>query len=74
MPREHGVLYPSRKLNHVCVRCPRPQHAHPQVLSKLIRGYNYKFQPRSHAVDLIETLHIVLCMLDRLTAVGTRRR
>eukprot|EP00887_Chlorella_sp_A99_P001979 scaffold18.g1979.t1 len=41
------------------------------VLSRLIRGYNYRFQarwgPRSHAVDLIETLHVVLSVLDRLS-------
>ncbi|KAL4855933.1 Protein timeless [Chlorella vulgaris] len=38
------------------------------VLSRLIKGYNFRFQPRSHAVDLVETLHVVLGMLDRLTA------
>lgn len=42
----------------------------PQVLSRLIRGYNYRFQPRSHALDLVECLHIVLSMLDRLAASG----
>jgi hypothetical protein len=42
----------------------------PQVLSRLIKGYNFRFQPRSHAVDLVETLHVVLGMLDRLTAAG----
>lgn len=40
------------------------------VLSRLIRGYNYRFQPRSHALDLVETLHIVLTMLDRLASPG----
>lgn len=40
------------------------------VLSRLIRGYNYRFQPRSHAIDLVETLHVVLCMLDRLASPG----
>lgn len=39
----------------------------PQVLSRLIKGYNFRFQPRSHAVDLIGTLHVVLGMLDRLS-------
>ncbi|PSC68202.1 calcium-translocating P-type PMCA-type [Micractinium conductrix] len=37
------------------------------VLARLIKGYNFRFQPRWHAVDLIETLHIVLGMLDRLS-------
>ncbi|GAB4821374.1 hypothetical protein N2152v2_008420 [Parachlorella kessleri] len=38
------------------------------VLSRLIRDYNFRFQPRSHAVDLVETLHIVLGILDRLNS------
>ncbi|KAL4422339.1 hypothetical protein ABPG75_008536 [Micractinium tetrahymenae] len=38
------------------------------VLARLIKGYNFRFQPRSHAVDLIETLHVVLGMLDRLSS------
>ena len=41
-----------------------------QVLSRLIKGYNFRFQPRSHAVDLVETLHVVLGMLDRLSSSG----
>ena len=41
-----------------------------QVLARLIKGYNFRFQPRWHAVDLIETLHIVLGMLDRLSTSG----
>jgi hypothetical protein len=40
------------------------------VLSRLIKGYNFRFQPRSHAVDLVETLHVVLGMLDRLSSSG----
>ena len=42
----------------------------PQVLSRLIKGYNFRFQARSHAVDLVETLHVVLGMLDRLSSSG----
>jgi timeless len=38
------------------------------VVARLVRGYNYRFQPRQHAVDLVEVLHIVLCTLDRLAA------
>jgi hypothetical protein len=38
------------------------------VVSKLIKGYNFRFQPRSSAVDLVETLHVVLASLDRLIA------
>lgn len=41
-----------------------------QVLSRLIRGYNYRFQPRSHALDLVESMHIVLGIVDRLVAAG----
>lgn len=41
-----------------------------QVLARLIKGYNFRFQPRSHGVDLVETLHVVLGMLDRLSAAG----
>lgn len=46
--------------------------AAPQVLARLIKGYNFRFQPRCHAVDLIETLHVVLGMLDRLASAGGR--
>ncbi|KFM27204.1 Timeless-like protein [Auxenochlorella protothecoides] len=38
------------------------------VLSRLIRGYNYRFQPRSHALELVESMHIVLGIVDRLVA------
>ena len=41
-----------------------------QVLARLIRGYNFRFQPRSHGVDLVETLHVVLGVLDRLSSAG----
>ncbi|KAK9830387.1 hypothetical protein WJX72_011470 [[Myrmecia] bisecta] len=36
------------------------------VLGRLIKGFHYKFQPRSHAADLVEAIHVVLRMLDRL--------
>lgn len=40
------------------------------MLARLIRGYNFRFQPRWHGVDLVESLHVVLGMLDRLSAAG----
>lgn len=40
------------------------------MLARLIRGYNFRFQPRSHGVDLVETLHVVLGVLDRLSSAG----
>lgn len=43
------------------------------VVSRLIRGYNYRFQPRSTAIDLIETLHAILSVLDRLSESGSFR-
>lgn len=51
---------------------PAPHAQHWQVLARLIKGYNFRFQPRSHAVDLIETLHVVLGMLDRLSSAGAQ--
>lgn len=38
------------------------------VLVRLIREYNFQHQPRSHAINLIQVLHIVLGALDRLSA------
>ena len=52
-----------------CPAMPPPPPL-PQVLSRLIKGFNFRFQPRWHAVDLVETLHVVLGMLDRLAAAG----
>lgn len=52
----------------VCPAIPPPTP--PQVLARLIRGYNFRFQPRSHGVDLVETLHVVLGVLDRLSTAG----
>lgn len=44
------------------------------VLARLVRGYNYRFQPRAHALELVGLLHVVLRTLDRLErAEGGKR-
>lgn len=40
------------------------------VVSRLIKSFNQKFQPRSHGADLVETAHLVLRMLERLNSTG----
>lgn len=44
------------------------------VLARQMREYNHRHQPRSHAADLAEAVHIVLRMLDRLNRSGLARR
>ena len=41
------------------------------VLGRLLKAFNFAFQPRSHACDLVQALHVVLRMLDRLNASGS---
>ncbi|KAK9804992.1 hypothetical protein WJX73_009460 [Symbiochloris irregularis] len=36
------------------------------VLARLIKGFSHRHQPRSHAGDLVECVHVVLRLLDRL--------
>ncbi|KAL0032107.1 hypothetical protein WJX77_005423 [Trebouxia sp. C0004] len=38
------------------------------VVGRLLKNFNFGYQPRSHAVDLVQALHIILHMLDRLNA------
>ncbi|KAL0021485.1 hypothetical protein WJX79_010302 [Trebouxia sp. C0005] len=38
------------------------------VVGRLLKNFNFAYQPRSHAVDLVQALHIILRMLDRLNA------
>ena len=40
------------------------------VLARLIKTFSHKFQPLSHAGDLVETLHLVLRLLERLSNQG----
>lgn len=41
------------------------------VTGRLLKSFNFAYQPRSHAVDLVQALHVILRMLDRLNASGT---
>lgn len=41
------------------------------VTGRLLKSFNFAFQPRSHAVDLVQALHVILRMLDRLNTTGT---
>lgn len=43
------------------------------VLGRLLKAFNFAFQPRSHACDLVQALHVVLRMLDRLNTSGAAR-
>lgn len=40
------------------------------VLGRLIKGFNFQHQNRDHAVDLVEALHVVLRLLERLSSAG----
>lgn len=40
------------------------------VMGRLLKSFNFAYQPRSHACDLVQALHVVLRMLDRLNASG----
>ena len=40
------------------------------VTGRLLKSFNFAYQPRSHAVDLVQALHVILRMLDRLNASG----
>ena len=39
-------------------------------MGRLLKAFNFAYQPRSHACDLVQALHVVLRMLDRLNASG----
>ena len=41
------------------------------VTGRLLKSFNFAYQPRSHAVDLVQALHVILRMLDRLNTSGT---
>ncbi len=41
------------------------------VVGRLLKSFNFAYQPCSHAVDLVQALHIILRMLDRLNASGS---
>ena len=41
------------------------------VTGRLLKSFNFAYQPRSHAVDLVQALHVILRMLNRLNASGT---
>ena len=40
------------------------------VLARLVKQFVFKFQTKQHAKDLIQALHVVLRMLERLTREG----
>ena len=40
------------------------------VLARLVKGFSHRHQPRSHAGDLVECIHVVLRLLDRLCQCG----
>lgn len=44
------------------------------VTGRLLKSFNFAYQPRSHAVDLVQALHVILRMLDRLNTSGTWNR
>ena len=40
------------------------------VLGRLVKAFSHRHQPRSHAGDLVESIHVVLRLLDRLCRAG----
>ena len=42
------------------------------VLSRLLKGFSFKHQPRSHAKEIVEAIHITLRLLERLSKQGAR--
>ena len=38
------------------------------VLSRLVKGFSHRHQPRAHAADLVESIHVLLRLLERLSA------
>ena len=42
------------------------------VLSRLLKGFSFKHQPRSHAEDIVEAIHITLRLLERLSKQGAQ--
>ena len=41
------------------------------VLSRLIKQFVFKYQSRDHARDLVQALHVVIRLLERLSQNGT---
>ena len=40
------------------------------VLARLVKAFNWRHQPRRHAVDLVAAIHVVLRMLQNLNSSG----
>ncbi len=40
------------------------------VLARLVKGFNWRHQPRRHALDLVAAVHVVLRMLHHLNSCG----
>ena len=40
------------------------------VLARLVKGFNWRHQPRRHALDLVAAVHVVLRMLHHLNSSG----
>ena len=40
------------------------------VLSRLVKGFSHRHQPRSHAADLVVAIHVLLRLLERLSSKG----
>ena len=40
------------------------------MLSRLVKGFSHRHQPRSHAADLVESIHVLLRLLERLSSQG----
>jgi hypothetical protein len=43
---------------------PSPSPSQFQTLTGLIKNYKYRVHPRSYAVDLTQTLYVLLCMME----------
>ena len=40
------------------------------MLARLLKAFNWRHQPRCHAVDLVAAVHVVLRMLHHLNSSG----
>ena len=40
------------------------------VLSRMLKNFSFRYQPRSHAAEIVEALHITLRLLERLSQKG----
>ena len=43
------------------------------MLARLVKSFNWRHQPRRHAVDLVAAVHVVLRMLHHLNSSGMQR-